>query len=310
MNRSIHDIRALLGPLNPEPEPTIAADRRNEQAAGRPQPVFSRRTMLVGAATATVVIGLSVAQVAGSTTGQPVELLATPTPLEVTSMSSVPEVSTVIDRLAAAAQRSAGPAVELPATEHLRISSWYLDSTVAGGSVTSQLQPRQSETWRRPDGSWTVTTSESGTETYPPGARAVYWPDRPPIDPTALEAWLNAIHPASRGDKALLTLQAITDLLRERALLPGERAAVLRLLGTVPGMRYAGTTVDRAGRPGEALVLETGRPALPARHTFVVDSATGTILAHEEMLTEDPGALNVSIPAVLQYETYLVAEFQ
>lgn len=310
MNRSIQDIRALLGPLDPEREPAAAADQGRDRAAGRSHAMFSRRTMLVGSAAAAVAVGASVAQLSGATR-QPVERLATPTPLEVNTVNSAPELGTVIERLAVTAEESATPAAELPASEYLQLSSWYLDTAVAGRSVTSQLRPWQSESWRRPDGSWTVTTSDSGPEVFPPGTRAVYWPDRPPVDdPAALDVWLNAIHPMSRGDKGLLTVGAITDLVRERVLLPVERAAVLRLLGTIPGVHYAGTTVDRAGRPGEALVLDIGRPALPARHTLVVDPATGRILAYEEMLTEDPGALNVPIPAVIQYETYLVAEFR
>lgn len=310
MNRDIQDIRTLLGPLDPEPDSADSAARRSEQVVKRRPGIVSRRTMLVGSAAAAVVAGVGVVQVANSPTRQSVELLATPTPLEVANVNGTSGLGALIERLATAAENSPGPAVALPAVEYLLVSSWYLDSTVAGQSLESQLRPHRSESWRRADESWTVVT-DGRSEDFAAGSRAVHWPDRPPVDnPAVLSDWLNAIHPMSRGDSSVLTLSAITDLLRERVLLPTERAAVLRLLGTIPGLRYSGTAVDRAGRLGEALVLNTGRPALPTQHTVVVEPVEGTFLAYEEMLTEDPGALGVSIPAVLRYETYLGAELQ
>jgi hypothetical protein len=298
VNRNIHDIRALLGPLNPEPDPTAPEVRTPA--------IVPRRAVLIGAATAVAVAAAAgVATVVGSPPR--VTLLATPTPLEITHVNGGSDLGALVERWAVAAEQS--PAATLPATEYLRLSAWYLDTAVTRGSVESQLRPHESESWRHPDGSWTVTTTDGGTETFPPGTRG-HWTDRPPVNPAALDAWLNSIHPMSGGDKALLTLSAITDLLRERVLLPAERAAVLRVLATIPGLRHAGAAVDRAGRTGEALVLDTDGSGLPARHTLVVDPTTGTILANEEMLTEDAGRLNVSIPAVVKYETYLVAEFE
>lgn len=43
----------------------------------------------------------------------------------------------------------------------------------------------------------------------------------------------------------------ITDLVKERVLGAPERAAVLRVLATVPGLEYQGTTTNRAGRNGK-----------------------------------------------------------
>ena len=101
---------------------------------------------------------------------------------------------------------------------------------------------------------------------------------------------------------------AISDLHRERVLDGPLRAAVLRVLATVPGMEYHGTVTDRRGRVGAAFSLEHDLGGLPTRTTFVVDEATGQLLATEDVLTTTAGMLQVPIPSVTSYETFLVAE--
>ncbi|MFF0370602.1 hypothetical protein [Micromonospora sp. NPDC005087] len=48
---------------------------------------------------------------------------------------------------------------------------------------------------------------------------------------------------------------------------------------------------------------------LPARYTLIVDPGTGAPLGYEEMLTSTAGKLNVTVPAVITYRSYLVAEY-
>ncbi|WP_197287864.1 hypothetical protein [Streptomyces apocyni] len=47
---------------------------------------------------------------------------------------------------------------------------------------------------------------------------------------------------------------------------------------------------------------------LPVKQTLVFDKATGTLLATEEQILDDPGKLNVKPYSVHQYTTFLKSE--
>ncbi|WP_203888102.1 RNA polymerase sigma factor [Planotetraspora kaengkrachanensis] len=76
----------------------------------------------------------------------------------------------------------------------------------------------------------------------------------------------------------------------------------------VPGLRYEGTTTDRAGRTGRAFSLDSDHGGLPNRKTLIVDPADGRIVDEEETLTETAGRLGVPIPSVISYTVYLEAD--
>lgn len=89
---------------------------------------------------------------------------------------------------------------------------------------------------------------------------------------------------------------------------PAQRAALLRAMkGTMfDKLEYVGTVEDRAGREGAAFSLEDGE----MKHTIVFDQQNGKLLAIEETLLKDPGALNVKTPAVIGYTNFLTAEYR
>ncbi|MFD0636241.1 hypothetical protein ACFQ9X_36405 [Catenulispora yoronensis] len=91
-------------------------------------------------------------------------------------------------------------------------------------------------------------------------------------------------------------------------LSPAARAGVLRVLATVPGLLDLGTTTDRAGRAADAFAVEGDYSGLPTRYTLLVDPATGAVLGDEVVLTQSAGGRKVSIPAVIGYDLYEVAE--
>ncbi|GAA2638610.1 hypothetical protein [Paractinoplanes durhamensis] len=124
--------------------------------------------------------------------------------------------------------------------------------------------------------------------------------------PAGVKSWLAIGHPAANGPAE--TLVAVADLARERVLSPELRAAVLRTVAELPGLTYDGTVTDRAGRAGEAFSLISDYSGLPTKYTLIVNPADGTLLGYETMLTTTAGKLDVQVPAVIGYETYVTAE--
>ena len=61
---------------------------------------------------------------------------------------------------------------------------------------------------------------------------------------------------------------------------------------------------DRAGA-GLVAPLASDLGGLPDRRALILDPRTGTLLGSEELLTETAGALNVEIPAVIDYTAYV-----
>lgn len=67
--------------------------------------------------------------------------------------------------------------------------------------------------------------------------------------------------------------------------------------------------LDRAGRTGLAVHVRTTMTGLPERRTIVIDPSTGHILGAETTLTETAGKLNVPIPSVISYTSYLTSGY-
>jgi hypothetical protein len=67
-----------------------------------------------------------------------------------------------------------------------------------------------------------------------------------------------------------------------------------------------GSVIDRAGRPGVAVTLDSSYSGLLTRYTWIFDPHTGALLGNEEMLI-DPGKLHVRSGSVIAYTTFLAS---
>ncbi|MFC4070291.1 CU044_5270 family protein [Actinoplanes subglobosus] len=325
------DVRRLLGPADPAGGGPLTAvtdrhaDLERILASPRPRQArpAARRPVTVAAALVLLVLaGLQFAPLPRPA------YAATPEPLRFSGAAG-----SARETLTGIAERAA--AVPAPARtgddEHLVVQSWSLWTQVDGERVTSAIIPSRAESWRGPDDSgrrvtgfedprFTSTGEEwlwryrnlfddslgTRTEEYPAGRFPSMWAGPPPA--TGTDAWLHVGHPKENGPYE--TIVAVTDLARERLLIPAVRASVLRIVAELPGLTYDGTVTDRAGRTGAAFSVTTDDSGLPTRHTLVVDPATGALLGYEQMLTTDAGKLDVRVPAVIGYDAYLTADFE
>lgn len=286
---------------------------------------LSRRAALSMGGTLTVA-AVTVVATFGVGSGTTHAATATPAAL---AYSGVRDISDAKSQLAAIADRTAA----LPDTagqgryEHLRYQQWSLFTRIDGNQVRSAVVPQQTEQWLAADGSGKMIRTfvapvfsdhaqeqawkDAGSpgKNQPPTVLTSVvriWNGRPPQDPTALTAWLQQGHPAAAGPQE--TMVAITDLVTEQVLNPAERAAVLRVLGTVPGLIDLGTTTDRAGRPAHAFAVDSAGNGLPTRYTLLIDPTNGSVLGFEQTLTQSAGKLNVPIPSVIGYSLYQSAD--
>jgi hypothetical protein len=342
MKYTNNEIERVLGTLDPthDGHPLATAQRTARDLAAimsgggpapRRKPVRQRRLVLAGAGVAAV--GVVAAVVVGSLLVEslgpdaPVAFAATPDPLVYTASTSSAPAAGPLERIAARTERL--PAERTTGAEHIKVSAWYLNTAVAGEQVSSLVVPTWTETWRAVDGTGTMTTgfskpqlrtreerekwerldrpgenSTPTTEALQPTPRAFNGPA--PADRDALAHYLTQGHPPKNGPGE--TIVAITDLVRDRVLGPAQRAALLRVLATVPGLTYAGETTDRAGRKGEAFTLRNKHGGLLNDSTLVVDPASGRLLDSEVLLLER-GMLDVQVPGIIEYELYLTSEF-
>lgn len=112
----------------------------------------------------------------------------------------------------------------------------------------------------------------------------------------AMTAFLNIGHPARNGPVERLV--AISDAVHDHMVPARSRAALLRYLAATEGLINEGTATDRVGRPALVLAVDSDSSRLPTRTRILIDPGDGSVLAVEEELTRDPGALDIKVPAV------------
>jgi hypothetical protein len=244
----------------------------------------------------------------------------TPDPLPI---SASPGAPVTLDAVARAAGK--GSTGGSGTVDYLLIDRWDLNSVIDGQDVTSAVFPSRRELWRTIDNQartidtflppqWGATADrdafgDTGTSDgpvrsdYPAGTFPASFDSRPPTAPDELAVWL-----ARSSSRDIAILNGVTDLLQERALTGPERAAVLTVLDTRTALEYAGTSIDRAGRPGAAFTLTSSASGGQSTYVLLLDADTGRFLAYEEVLTAGAPALKVGYPAVLSYRTYQRAE--
>ncbi|WP_069765102.1 hypothetical protein [Streptomyces sp. LUP47B] len=198
------------------------------------------------------------------------------------------------------------PSSPSPAGGRIHWKSWSLFTREdTGGDAESTLVPQDYVVTVHADGTGTEQQTTHGrSETYPLGRSRLG--GAVPGDAGEFRAWLQSRSNVSLSDPKGAA-RAAGDLLQRQVLGPQQRAALLHVIGELPGLTFDGKVVDRAGRDGEAFSATSAGSGLPTRYTFIVDPASGQVLGVEETLTKTAGKLNVKGPAVINYRTYLSA---
>ncbi|MFG3423347.1 CU044_5270 family protein [Micromonospora sp. NPDC048063] len=337
---AVDEVRQLLGGLDParDSRPDDEERRARDLArilasdrTGRPaRRAVPRRRLLLAAGT--VVLAVAAGGVALETAREPQPAYAaTPATLTYGPPASAETARARLRRLAEVAAGQPAPQRPAGTVEYLESANWFLNSSITGGRTTSAVVPEQWRSWRTDDDAGRMlrkalpptfrsdaerrewkrrggrTDSSEETRDYAAGEFHSRWRGEVPTDANALREWLTA--GASAPEAPVQYLEAVAELAGVRLLNPAQRAAALRLLADLPGITVTGTVTDRAGRSGEAFSITSDAHGLPAQYTVIVDPGSGVLLGYEEVLTERAGMLNVTIPAVITYRSYLVAEY-
>lgn len=274
---------------------------------GRAQKRRGRR--LQNAVLAVACAALAVVIAAHELSGPSVTLAATPKPLAYHSPTRDARAGRQeLLALAAAAARQPPTATTHPRYAYTKTMGWYLGTRVDGQATTSVVVPSTTQSWaapngrthvhrvlRRPDGSryvddFTVSNGPAPVQLSTNGA--------------VLERQLAVGHPLSDGPVEKFT--ALTDLAARQPISPGAESAILRLLARIPGLINRGSVIDRAGRPGVAVALDSSYSGLLTRYTWIFDPHTGALLGDEETLI-DAGKLHVRTGSIIAYTTFLVS---
>ncbi len=193
----------------------------------------------------------------------------------------------------------------------VEMRSWSLFTRVDGEQVTSEVVPVRTSTRTRPDGSATITR----TTNYD-GVNVEEFTTRDPLDyplrglssdPSTLARQLGVGQPAENGTAGLFDSIVVAN--RQMPLEPDVRAAVLRLLARTGDVSSVGRLDDRLGRPGVGFSVDSAYSGLPTRYLLIFDPTDGRLLGYEELLTTDPGKLNVRVPSVINYQVFENAKY-
>lgn len=206
--------------------------------------------------------------------------------------------ATILQLAKAAAHHPAPPTASGGAYAYVKTVGWYLDSAIGGGTITSRVVPQLSQSWLRPNGSGRVVHVTDG--------RVDDFEVRsgPPLfvlssNPTVLARQLAVGHPASNGPAEKFV--AFTDTARQQPIPPPAEAAILRLLARIPGLINNGTVIDRAGRRGIAISLDSAYSGAPTRYTLIFNPYTGQLLGEDDTVIRTAPALHLRPGSVISY---------
>jgi len=195
----------------------------------------------------------------------------------------------------------------------VHVKMWATDDTLRpGGTSTTDIVVYEERRWRAADGSGRVTRTRPpgerngpppGTENYGPGGLSGAVAEPVSTDPPILAGQLNGIQPFLMGPQA--PVRAVADMYAWHYPDRDLRAALLRVLCDTDGLLWRGNTVDRAGRPGVAISVDSDNGG--TRDIAVLDEHTGRLLAHETIRLRNPAGLTGPTPSLVSYVLYLEA---
>lgn len=246
-------------------------------------------------------------------------LAATPKPLHYMAGTSGESARDVLAGLATAAAHQPRSAAPSGRYAYIEMAGWGLATQVRGDRTSSTITSGFSESWLAPNGSgWLVSRKLLNSDTPLRGIQSspvvahMELPAGMPLlrlstDPAILARQLATGHPAENGPAERFI--ALTDLAgREPIPFPVE-AVILRDLADIPGLMNSGTVIDRAGRSGVAVSLDSAYSGALTRYTLIFAPRTGRLLGQEQTLIGDSKGLNVRPGSVISYTTFLAAGY-
>jgi hypothetical protein len=304
-----------------------AAEQRSRPVrAGRPRSGPARRWVPRIAAVAAMALAVGAGWLGNALIGAaPVQvaLVAAPAALIVQFPDQAAPARPRLQQLAEQAARSAEPAGAGRFT-FIHTQTWSRDSTATDPRSATAVVARDEQLWWTADRSGREEIStlppqpgdelradwlsgpprepdiERSRYDYAPGELAIVV-DTPPTDPALLAEQLSAHEPFSNGPQAVI--RAVAAMYRYHEMTPALRAAVLQVLSDTDGLMYRGRVVDRAGRAGIAVSVDSGGGA--TRDLAVLDPNTGRLLSYEQVALISPPGSAVRAPAVISYVLYL-----
>ncbi|MEV6695304.1 hypothetical protein AB0M35_27910 [Micromonospora sp. NPDC051196] len=178
------------------------------------------------------------------------------------------------------------------ATNHIRrldLRQWRHQKTGSGREITRRLpdlpglrhQPTPTDVNAFADAPAHQTRHSQGL--------APYLPEPLPTDPTVLAAALAPPALAHETAYPRLLANGIVALATHQYLTQQDRAATLRILATIPGIRYEGENRDPAGRTGLTFTVTADHSTC----TLTFNPTTGELLAAQETITQGrPGLMS------------------
>lgn len=308
--RAKSDLDRILADANP------VAGKASAPVALGLRRVSRRRTVLATSIAAAVVLVVGGVGLLGSRGPGTPAYAETPRLLKITHVAGSPDPAVELELLADRVQALPNTPPGTGDVAEVHTKQWALDSRIDGKTVTSAVVVADRTTWLRSDGSGRLHTSYTAaadidvppatTDNLEPTSDAVQSRDLS-SDPAVLATQLAKGHPASNGPAERIV--ALKDAALDAPLGSAVRAAMLRYLASTPGLSLDGSVVDRAGRQGLAFSVESDYSGLPTRYTAIIDPDTGTLFGEEEELTSRAGKLNVTVPCVIAYTTFLGAQY-
>ena len=226
-----------------------------------------------------------------------------------------PSGADVLIRLAAAATQfaathsAAAPSVP-GAYAYVKRQSWQLANAGSGAPPPAHVLPVVTESWQAPNGAGRVLrfirgASRVSTQTVAAGPGR----SRPPLS-TSAPALAGRLRAAAAGTPGPAgEFVGLAQLTGDQPIPPRVQAVILGLLVHLPGLIDSGTVIDRDGRAGLAVSLESGASGELIRYTLIFAPATGALLEADQMLVGDPPAPDVRPDAMIAYTTFLAAGY-
>jgi hypothetical protein len=235
---------------------------------------------------------------------------ATPKPLVYNAAQPPSGRQVLLALSAAAAQQPTELAARGTPYAYVRLREWHLSTRKDKPSPPSMAYPTVTESWLKSDGGGRVlsTTKKTTASTVNNAIVAAGHP-LPALSPNpailARRFGLAYPNPVPSARQFV----AFTQFVDSQPISPPVDAAILRLLALTPGVTNSGTVIDRDGRTGVAVSVESDYTGVEISYTLVLDQSTGELLEADQTLTGSPGSLDVPPSSVLAYTTYLASGY-